>query len=145
MSVTQNEEIFQSHLRWICNFKFCTLFPSRRTEFSKSINWSLIPWSVWVWLPQAELAFWCCYCTKVVVCTVWCRATLATAAVVAMAAIPTIAVIRSPVNLLECCSTSFITFQRACVSGEPSQGLVWFTGSYICNLLLNATNEWLKL
>ena len=82
--VTQNEEIFQSHLRWICNFKSCISSPRRRAAFSKPVNRSLLSWSVWVWLPQAELAFWCHYCTNVVICIVWCNATPATAAVVAV-------------------------------------------------------------
>ena len=41
----------QSHLRWICNCKFCTLSSSRKAAFSKSANVSFISWSVWVWLP----------------------------------------------------------------------------------------------
>ena len=143
--MTQNEEIFQSHLRWVCNFKFCISSPSRRTAFSKSVDRSLISRSVWVWLSQAELAFWSHYCTNVVVCIVWCGATSATAVVVAITIISTIAVIRSPINCLERCSTLFTTFKRACISGEPSYGLVWFTGSYIPNLCLNITNEWLEL
>ena len=108
--MTQNEEIRQSHLRWVCNLKFCTLSPSRRAAFSKAISCSLISWSMWVWLPQAELAFWCHCCTNVVVYIVWCSASQAITAVMAMVIIPIIAAIRSPINILECCSTFFITF-----------------------------------
>ena len=142
--MTQNEEILLSHLRWICNFKFCTSSPGR-TAFSKSINHSLISWSMWVWFPQAELAFWRHCCSNVVVCIVSCSASPATAAVVAIAIIPTIAAIKSPISLLEHCSTFFITFKKTCVSGESSQGLNWLTGSHIPKLLLNITNEWLEL
>ena len=136
---------YSNHTRWIYNLKFCTSSPGRRTAFSKSTNCSLISRSMWVWLPQAELEFWCHCCTNVVICIVWWSGTPATAAVMAIAIIPVIAAIRSPINLLKPCRTFFINFKRACVSREPSQGLVWFTGSHIPNLLLSITNEWLEL
>ena len=115
---------YSNHTRWIYNLKFCTSSPGRRTVFSKSTNCSLISWSMWVWLPQAEVAFWCHCCTNVVVYIVWCSASPAITAVMAMVIIPIIAAIRSPINILECCSTFFITFKRGCLSEEPPQGLV---------------------
>ena len=71
--VTQNEEIFQSHLRWICSFKFCTSSSSRRTAFSKSINRSLISWSMWVWLPRQNLHLGATAVYKCSRCLVWCN------------------------------------------------------------------------
>ena len=53
--VTRSEEKPQSHLRWICNCKFCTLSSSRRAAFSKPTHLSLIARSMRVWLPRQNL------------------------------------------------------------------------------------------
>ena len=73
---------------------------------------------------QAEPAFWRPCCSSVVVRAVGRSAAPATAAVSAAAKIPATAALRSPISLLECCGSFLITFKRACVSEEPSQGLV---------------------
>ena len=57
-AVTQKVVMFQSHIKCICNLRFCASFPKSSTEFSKFTK-LLKSSSIWVWAPQYTPRFLC--------------------------------------------------------------------------------------